>query len=129
MSRAPELPSIWSVLRPSELRRRVARWLGVLVGRIFGPSDPDFMRGDCFYCDGHGCKYCSGGYQPWCQLPDPEDPEETVCAKCVGGKVNSMGDECPNCRHFPEGIKAPFHPRWLPSESPAPNMKVSESAP
>lgn len=36
MSRAPESPSMWSVLRPSELRRHVARWLGVLVGV---PSD------------------------------------------------------------------------------------------
>lgn len=29
MSRAPESPSMWSVLRPSELRRHAARWLGV----------------------------------------------------------------------------------------------------
>jgi len=32
MSRAPESPSVLSVLRPSELRRKLARWLWVRVG-------------------------------------------------------------------------------------------------
>lgn len=71
-------------------------------------------RGDCFYCDGFGCRYCDAGWQPWCQMIDSDDPDgETICAKCLGGKVNSMGNDCPQCSHFPKGINAPFHERWI----------------
>jgi hypothetical protein len=109
-------------------RTRARHWLKRLVGRLVDrlfKGDFDFERGDCFYCDGHGCRYCGGGYQPWCQMIDPDDPDgDTVCAKCVGGKRNSMGDECPNCRHFPDGINAPFHPRW---DTTSPNIEMRDA--
>ncbi len=72
----------------------------VIAGLRAESVDVDGWRGDCPWCDGRGdwsCKHCVGGYLPWCQLP--EEPGETVTAKCMGDGTNSMGDKCPNCRN------------------------------
>lgn len=72
----------------------------LLAWRFLVTPGLEDWRGDCPWCDGRGdwsCKHCVAGYVPWCHLPDPDDPGETVCAKCMGDGTNSMGDQCPDC--------------------------------